>query len=170
MADFLSKITKFLIPEEVEEIEAKVDEKQETRRQTVKVAPNVTRVANGPSIYTNTAEATRDEATSSATNNYEENNRRPSLKVYKQPNMNVLVFEPTNFNDTRIAADALKASKAVLINYEKIEQSEQVRICDFMNGACYVLDGSVKRISAKKLAKYKKNTYFCKKIILKTER
>ncbi|HRN21896.1 MAG TPA: hypothetical protein PLL13_11130, partial [Prevotella sp.] len=25
-------------------------------------------------------------------------------------------------------------------------------------------------ISAKKLAKYKKNTYFCKKIILKTER
>ena len=82
------------------------------------------------SIYTNTDEATRDEATSSATNNYEENNRRPSLKVYKQPNMNVLVFEPTNFNDTRIAADALKASKAVLINYEKIEQSEQVRICD----------------------------------------
>ena len=63
--------------------------------------------------------------------------------------MNVLVFEPTNFNDTRIAADALKASKAVLINYEKIEQSEQVRICDFMNGVCYVLDGSVKRISAK---------------------
>ena len=37
----------------------------------------------------------------------------------------------------------------MLINYEKIEQSEQVRICDFMNGACYVLDGSVKRISAK---------------------
>ena len=132
---FLSKITKFLIPEEVEEIEAKVDEKQETRRQTVKVAPNVTRVANGPSIYTNTAEATRDEATSSATNNYEENNRRPSLKVYKQPNMNVLVFEPTNFNDTRIAADALKASKAVLIKLRKnLKQSEQVRICDFMNG------------------------------------
>lgn len=143
MADFLSKITKFLIPEEVEEIEAKVDEKQETRRQTVKVAPNVTRVANGPAIYTNTAEATDN-----ASSNYEDNNR-PSLKVYKQPNMNVLVFEPTNFNDTRIAADALKASKAVLINYEKIEQSEQVRICDFMNGACYVLDGSVKRISAK---------------------
>ena len=48
MADFLSKITKFLIPEEVEEIEAKVDEKQETRRQTVKVAPNVTRVMDLP--------------------------------------------------------------------------------------------------------------------------
>ena len=84
----------------------------------VKVAPSVTRVANGPAIYTNTAEATDN-----ASSNYEDNNR-PSLKVYTQPNMNVLVFEPTNFNDTRIAADALKASKAVLINYEKIEQSE----------------------------------------------
>lgn len=143
MADFLSKITNFLIPEEVEEVEAKVEEKQ---KQTVKVAPSVTRVANGPSIYTNVSETTRDEATS----NYEEkNNHHPSLKVYKQPNMNILVFEPSNFNDTRIAADALKASKAVLINYEKIEQREQVRICDFMNGACYVLDGSVRRISAK---------------------
>ena len=144
MADFLSKITNFLIPEEVEEVETKAEVKQEKQQKVVKVAPSVTRIANGPAIYTNTAEAT-DNASSS---NYEDNNR-PSLKVYKQPNMNVLVFEPTNFNDTRIAADALKASKAVLINYEKIEQSEQVRICDFMNGACYVLDGSVKRISAK---------------------
>ena len=39
--------------------------------------------------------------------------------------------------------------KTVLINFEKIESSEQVRICDFMNGACYVLDGSVKQITNK---------------------
>lgn len=74
---------------------------------------------------------------------------RPQIKVFKHPTMNVLVFEPTNFNDTRIAADALKASKSIIINYEKTEASEQVRICDFMNGACYVLDGSVRRISEK---------------------
>lgn len=75
--------------------------------------------------------------------------KRPQIKVFKHPTMNVLVFEPTNFNDTRIAADALKASKSIIINYEKTEASEQVRICDFMNGACYVLDGSVRRISEK---------------------
>ena len=46
-------------------------------------------------------------------------------------------------------ADALKDGKTVLINFEKIESSEQVRICDFMNGACYVLDGSVKQITNK---------------------
>ena len=79
----------------------------------------------------------------------EEESERPKIKVFKHPTMNVLVFEPTNFNDTRIAADALKASKSIIINYEKTEASEQVRICDFMNGACYVLDGSVRRISEK---------------------
>ena len=75
--------------------------------------------------------------------------KRPSLKVYKQANIKILVFEPTNFNDTRFAADALKESKTVLLNFEKIESSEQIRICDFMNGACYVLDGSVKQITKK---------------------
>lgn len=117
MADILSKITNFLIPEEVEEVETKVETKQE-KQKSAKVAPSVTRVVNGPAIYTNVAENR-----SNVSSDYEENNR-PNLKVYKQPNMNVLVFEPNNFNDTRIAADALKASKAVLINYEKIEQSE----------------------------------------------
>lgn len=140
MADFLSKITNFLIPEEVEEVETKAEAKQE-KQAKVKVATTTVRIANGPTIYTNTNEDVTEPA------NYEDN--RPNLKVFKQQNMNVVVFEPNNFNDTRIAADALKSSKAVLINYEKIEPSEQVRICDFMNGACYVLDGSVKRISAK---------------------
>lgn len=32
---------------------------------------------------------------------------------------------------------------------KRLNKVNQVRICDFMNGACYVLDGSVKRISAK---------------------
>lgn len=145
MADVLSKFMNFLIPEEVEEVkEVKAETKQEKQQQQaktkVKLAQQSVKVANGPDIYTSESANARPK---------QEDNERPSLKVFKQPNMNVVVFEPSNFNDTRIAADALKSSKTVLINYEKIEPSEQVRICDFMNGACYVLDGSVKRISAK---------------------
>lgn len=141
MADVLSKFMNFLIPEEVEEVKVeKEQEKQQQSKTKVKIAQKSVKVANGPDIYTSQS--------ANLGSNYEEDNR-PKLKVIEQPNMNVLVFEPNNFNDTRIAADALKSSKTVLINYEKIEPSEQVRICDFMNGACYVLDGSVKRISAK---------------------
>ena len=44
-------------------------------------------------------------------------------------------------------ADDLKARMAVIVNYEKVEAEEQRRICDFVNGACYVSDGGAKRIS-----------------------
>ena len=137
--DFLSKITKYLIPEEeVEVVETPAEKAKETEK-TAKVATVSKKVVNGPAVYTNVEPATLSV----------KEEKRPSLKVYKQANIKILVFEPTNFNDTRFAADALKESKTVLLNFEKIESSEQIRICDFMNGACYVLDGSVKQITKK---------------------
>lgn len=147
MADIFSKITNFLIPE-VEEEEAVVEEKQQNKTRikstpisaTTVATPELKRAVNDGGVIYNTTETVSSQPKENTTS-------QPSLRVYKQPNMNILVFEPANFNDTRVAADSLKASKAVLINFEKIEYSEQVRICDFMNGACYVLDGSVKRIS-----------------------
>ena len=44
-------------------------------------------------------------------------------------------------------ADDLRAKKAVIVNYEKVEAEQQRRICDFINGSCYVTDGGAKRIS-----------------------
>ena len=141
MADILSKITKFLIPEEEVEMEVKTEQEKTKTATSATTVTNTVRLqkAVGGEEYSRVASAPFTPV---------QEDSRPKLKVYKQPNMNILVFEPTNFNDTRIAADSLKNSKTVLMNYEKIEYSEQVRICDFMNGACYVLDGSVKRISA----------------------
>lgn len=137
--DFLSKITKYLIPEEEVEVEETPKEKAKEAEKTAKVATVSQKVVNGPTMYTNVEPATISK----------KEEKRPNLKVYKQANIKILVFEPTNFNDTRFAADALKDSKTVLINFEKMEASEQIRICDFMNGACYVLDGSVKQITKK---------------------
>ena len=93
--------------------------------------------------------STRSSRAGCGYNLYVPENADQAEKILRQANIKILVFEPTNFNDTRFAADALKESKTVLINFEKIEASEQIRICDFMNGACYVLDGSVKQITKK---------------------
>ena len=57
------------------------------------------------------------------------------------------IFAPKNFDQVTAIADDLKAGKACVVNYEQIEALEQRRICDFVNGVCYVLDGSAKRIS-----------------------
>lgn len=33
------------------------------------------------------------------------------------------------------------------MNYEKVDFAEQRRICDFVNGVCYVMEGEARRIS-----------------------
>lgn len=118
---------------------------EEEKRETVQAEPAAAgttastsrQVVNGAPIITDGSDYEEEPA-----------DPTPKIRVIKHPNLNILVFEPSSFNDTKAAADSLKASKTILMNYEKIEYSEQIRICDFMNGACYVLDGSVKRISA----------------------
>lgn len=58
------------------------------------------------------------------------------------------VFAPQSFDDVRVIADNIRGHKAAVVNYDKVDDAMQRRICDFMNGACYVLDGEVRRISS----------------------
>ena len=67
--------------------------------------------------------------------------------MHSAPQLKVRVYVPTNFDEVTGIADDLKARMAVIVNYEKVEAEEQRRICDFVNGACYVSDGGAKRIS-----------------------
>lgn len=75
--------------------------------------------------------------------------KRPKLIVHTTPKLEltVQIYAPSNFDQATSIADDLKAGKACVVNYEKVEYKEQRRICDFVNGACYVLDGCAKRIS-----------------------
>ena len=74
---------------------------------------------------------------------------RPQLTVHttKTPELKVQIYAPRNFDQVTAIADDLKVGKACVVNYEKIEADEQRRICDFVNGVCYVLDGCAKRVS-----------------------
>jgi len=75
--------------------------------------------------------------------------KQPQLTVHttKQPQLKMQIYAPRNFEQVTAIADDIKAGKACVVNYEQIEAMEQRRICDFVNGVCYVLDGSAKRIS-----------------------
>lgn len=74
---------------------------------------------------------------------------RPQFTVHttKKLELKVQIYAPGNFDQVTAIADDLKAGRACVVNYEKIEFDEQRRICDFVNGVCYVLDGCAKRIS-----------------------
>lgn len=78
-----------------------------------------------------------------------ERERRPKLTVHSQPagHLKVCVELPTSFDDVQQYADYLKNNVAVIVNYQEVDEATQVRISDFLNGVCYILGGSVQRVS-----------------------
>lgn len=59
----------------------------------------------------------------------------------------VVLFRPTNFNDTSKAADDLRSRKAVVCNMENVDKAMARRVVDFLSGCVYALDGDVKKIA-----------------------
>ena len=59
----------------------------------------------------------------------------------------VVLFRPTNFNETSKAADDLRNRKAVLLNLENVDKAMSRRVVDFLSGCVYALDGSVKKVA-----------------------
>ncbi|MDQ0205108.1 cell division protein SepF [Pectinatus haikarae] len=72
---------------------------------------------------------------------------RLSVHANKVSDMKIFIFKINAFDEVKSIADALKQKRAALVNYEKVDTETQKRICDFINGVCYVLNGEVKRIS-----------------------
>ena len=66
----------------------------------------------------------------------------------KSLDMKIQIYTPQNFDSVSEIADALKANRSAIVNYERVELPEQRRICDFLNGVCYVQNGEVRRITA----------------------
>ena len=59
----------------------------------------------------------------------------------------VVLFRPSSFNDTSKAADDLRSRKAVIVNLENVDKAMARRVVDFLSGAVYALDGTVKKIA-----------------------
>ncbi|MCR5175955.1 MAG: cell division protein SepF [Anaerovibrio sp.] len=128
----LKKLEDFFAPIEVED-ELYVDEEEE-----VEVEQESRKVVGGSSV-----EAVKPAVAPS---------KKPNLTLHtnnslKAIDLKIQVFVPQRFDDVREIADALKARQAAIVNYERIELPEQQRICDFLNGVCYVQDGFLHRIS-----------------------
>lgn len=74
---------------------------------------------------------------------------RPSLTVVKPHELTVKIYMPETFDQVVGIADDILGKKAAVVNYENVAEGEQRRISDFVNGVCYISDGSVSMISDK---------------------
>ncbi|MCI6858739.1 MAG: cell division protein SepF [Eubacterium sp.] len=65
----------------------------------------------------------------------------------KEEGESVKVIRPQTFNEAQIVADFLKEGKTIVVNLEGIEIGQAQRIIDFIGGASFAVDGSLKAIS-----------------------
>ena len=59
----------------------------------------------------------------------------------------VVLFHAKSFDDAARAADELRQRKAVILNMENVDKSLTRRVVDFLSGAVYAVDGTVKKVA-----------------------
>ncbi len=159
--DWVRKITDLIMPLEPTDEEEYVEEKKHTSKEALKTtAANVKEVrrvaANGTSASYAAKMSTAENGTMSVggkrysayeTQPVESVDDRPDLKIVKSPEFSVKIYHSANGSQVCAIADDILSNKAAVVNYEQLEDAEQRRICDFINGVCYASDGSVRMIS-----------------------
>ncbi|MBR3624135.1 MAG: cell division protein SepF [Selenomonadaceae bacterium] len=156
------KLKDWLMPPEIEEEYEEEEEEKAAQKPAKKVEAKTARireeaveaVAVNASPSNSVASRSRFTTTSVRDFNVEQSASAGNLSnfTYKNkktnaPSLNVEVYAPKNFDQVRSIGDQLKRKNAVVVNYEMLGIPDQRRICDFLNGLIYVLDGDVKRIS-----------------------
>lgn len=154
--DWIKKITDIVmpyepLPEEEEVAEKKTENKAESKplqmpTQAQNLVENVAarRATAGGGYATATVNGVNYTAyaDTSKTN-------RPNLQIIKAPEFVMKVHTPTDYNRINEIADDILNHKAVVVNYEYVHTEEQRRICDYIDGVCYAVDGAITKISEK---------------------
>ncbi|QEK11979.1 cell division protein SepF [Crassaminicella thermophila] len=69
------------------------------------------------------------------------------VNIHTTTQMKVVVYEPTEFEESPSIVDNLKNRKPVVINLEKLDPELAKKIFNFVNGAVYALDGNIQKVS-----------------------
>lgn len=60
--------------------------------------------------------------------------------------VNVIIIEPIDFNDSQKIADYLRNGQPVVVNFDGVEAILTKRMTDFISGTIYALNGSMKKL------------------------
>ncbi|MBQ7705795.1 MAG: cell division protein SepF [Selenomonadaceae bacterium] len=147
IVDWAKKIADVFMPIETPEEEEVVTEKkqeekpklEQTQAQSL-VEQTARRAASGGNV--STAHAVHYPSYTSTSQN-----DRPNLKLIKAPEFVMKVYTPADYNHINEIADDILTHKAIVVNYEYVREDEQRRICDYIDGVCYAIDGAVTKIA-----------------------
>lgn len=70
------------------------------------------------------------------------------VSLHTSSQMKVVIVEPKKYEEVTTIADHLKQKRAVIVNLEGLnDAAARNSIFQFMNGAVYVLDGDIQKVS-----------------------
>lgn len=69
-----------------------------------------------------------------------------SLQTAASKSSKVNLAEPRVYAEAQDIAEHLKSKRAVVVNLQRIEKSQGLRIIDFLSGTVYALGGDIQRI------------------------
>ena len=76
----------------------------------------------------------------------EDGNNIIPLPFPSASNHEIVVMQPTSFNETLLAVRCLKNRSTVIINVADMSEDESQRFVDFISGSAYALDGYQERV------------------------
>ena len=167
--DWIKKVTDIIMPleplpeeeeevEEVKKVESKPAAVQQQQENVVKRAAVGGGTAKTTMNYSAGSVSTSDNGSTSidgmrytaySDNSFSTPTARPSLTVVKSHDLTMKIYAPDNFDQVVGIADDILERKAAVVNYERVNADDQRRISDFVNGVCYVTDGTVSMVSEK---------------------
>ena len=147
--DMVSHVVDSFIPiAGEEEYEEELQEQHaQTAARTQQTAVSERRVANGGTVsfsapsYGSFSASARTPSTGDG---------GPPLTVHttKVAELKLRIHRPRRYDDAGPAVVQLKEGIAVAVNFDCLNDAERRRVCDFLNGACYVLHGTARVISS----------------------
>lgn len=66
-------------------------------------------------------------------------------------NTQVVLFEPTSFDEAEAIARHLKERKACVVNLNRLQRDYAQRTIDFLTGSVFALDGSIQKVAVNTL-------------------
>ena len=137
--DNIKKFAQPYADEDYDDYEDEVEEYEEAPQETAPRGRRPSPFANTAAEYTATAAPA---APAAATTSF--SGQVLNMSSGKQE---VVLFHAKAFDDAAKAADELRRKKAVILNMENVDKALTRRVVDFLSGAVYALDGSVKKVA-----------------------
>lgn len=69
------------------------------------------------------------------------------VNIHTNANIKIVVHEPLSYEEAPEIVEDLKARKAVVINFERLDTNLKRQIFDFLNGALYAIEGKIQKVN-----------------------